>query len=387
MTGRGRLEVDGGGHRHTKRADDRPRAGRKTYPQRTSRVAAGNRVRRAFGAHPSKLPQSWISTATAKRCRLQRTGVLIFEQSTNSACIVMQSSGKTRSQPDSTCVGGEGRCEVKNLDAGGSRQRSRRHRRPLDSSVTGDNHRQRPHCVLISHGQLFADRRLRRDFPIDRRPNDKLTSAGVVDIAAIAIRAAYSADRTPILRRPTRRASDIGRHLQQSGATDAGQVRGEQSLVDYIKETTSPRPRCTRACRRAEDRLQSAGWDHAEEQQAGRAYAATLWPARMRWYRIAGRSSRWSQVTENVDPAKILANAPGERNEPARIRRPGRRQRNAISVGAMLPRARTLHQGRRQRDIAPQDGRDPGSGRAVCLQLQRDGPEDQMGALMDAKGS
>ncbi len=91
-----------------------------------------------------------------------------------------------------------------------------------------------------------------------------------------------------------------------------------------------------------------------------------------------------SKLTGNVDPAKILEFAPGEiRNLPG-YEGAAEGSPSELSGFDAITGRRHLHQGRRQARHRPEDRRHPRQDGLYVLQLNADGLEDQLGALMDA---
>ena len=225
---------------------------------------------------------------------------------------------------------------------------------------------------------MFADRRLRPRFLIDRRPNDTLTSGRRYRHCGdrnryrpIRLRighqgrAVHLASRRPPNRRP-RPAKPHRRRRRRP------RVRTRRSSTTS-RRTASPKPRCTGAIparRRSTCRSRPGGQD-AGNRTPEWAYGAILSSDPAMAQDPPTIIALVSRLTGNVDPAKILEFAPGEiknlpgyegaeRGQPEHPRRVRRD-----------PDRRHLHQGRRQACHRPEDRGDPGPGRAVCAAAQR----------------
>ena len=224
---------------------------------------------------------------------------------------------------------------------------------------------------------VFADRRLRARFQIDRRPNDKSVRAGVIAIAAIAIGIGLAGCGSDTKSEPTREG-DVQRARRPRPAkprrTSPTQAAGpNKTIVDYIKENGIIEAPVNRGDPGSPtiDLPFPPGWEDAGPRTPEWAYGAIVFSDPAMAQDPPTIIALVSKLTGNVDPAKILEFAPGEiKNLPGYE---GAATGSPSTLGGFDATAdrRHLHQGRRQARHRAEDRRDPGPGRAVRPAAQR----------------
>ena len=218
---------------------------------------------------------------------------------------------------------------------------------------------------------MFADRRLRPRFQIDRRPNDTRTSGQ---------RYCHFGDRNRY--RPIRLR--IG-HQDRAVHLEAG---ANKTIVDYIKENGIVESPVHRGDPGAPtiDLPFPPGWEDAGNRTPKWAYGAIVSTDPAMAQDPPTIIALVSKLTGDVDPAKILEYAPGEiKNLPgydgATDGQPSTLGGfDATQIGGTYTRDGV------KRAIAQKTVVIPGQDALYVLQLNADGTEDQMLALMDATG-
>jgi hypothetical protein len=220
----------------------------------------------------------------------------------------------------------------------------------------------------------------------------RLLRAGVIAVAAIAIGIGLSGcgsdtKSEPSTSKQTSTASSTT--TSKAAPTSSAQASGpNKTIVDYIKEngiTESPVHRGDPGSPTITLPF-PPGWEDAGSRTPGWAYAAIVSNDPAMAQDPPTIISLVSKLTGNVDPAKILEYAQGEiKNLPGYDGAQGG-QPNTLGGFDATQIGGTYTKDGVKRAIAQKTVVIPGQDALFVLQLNADGTEDQMGALMDATG-
>jgi hypothetical protein len=217
--------------------------------------------------------------------------------------------------------------------------------------------------------------------------------AGVVAIAAIAISVGLSGCGSDTKSAPStskQASSESATSTSKAAApTTSAQAAGpNKTIVDYIKEnniTETPVHKGDPGSPTINLPL-PPGWEDAGTRTPDWAYAAIVATDPAMAQDPPTIIALFSKLTGNVDPAKILQNAPGEiKNLPGYD---GAGDGSASTLGGFdaTQIGGTYTKDGVKRAIAQKTVVIPGHDGLYVLQLNADGTEDQMGSLMDATG-
>jgi Probable lipoprotein LpqN len=217
--------------------------------------------------------------------------------------------------------------------------------------------------------------------------------AGVVAIAAIAISVGLSGCGSHTTSAPStskQASSESATSTSKAAApTTSAQAAGpNKTIVDYIKEnniTETPVHKGDPGSPTINLPL-PPGWEDAGTRTPDWAYAAIVATDPAMAQDPPTIIALFSKLTGNVDPAKILQNAPGEiKNLPGYD---GAADGSASTLGGFdaTQIGGTYTKDGVKRAIAQKTVVIPGHDGLYVLQLNADGTEDQMGSLMDATG-
>ena len=216
--------------------------------------------------------------------------------------------------------------------------------------------------------------------------------AGVIAVAAIAIGIGLSGcgsdtKSEPSASKQTSTASSTT--TSNAAPTSSAQASGpNKTIVDYIKEsgiTESPVHRGDPGSPTITLPF-PPGWEDAGSRTPEWAYGATVSNDPAMAQDPPTIIALVSKLTGNVDPAKILEYAPGEiKNLPGYDGAQGGQPSTLGGFDATQIGGTYTNNGVK-RAIAQKTVVIPGQDALFVLQLNADGTEDQMGALMDATG-
>ena len=219
--------------------------------------------------------------------------------------------------------------------------------------------------------------------------------AGVVAIAAIAIGIGLSGcgsdtKSEPSTSKPTSAASSSATSSKAPATSKAPAAAGpNKTIVDYIKEnniTEAPVHRGD-AGSPTIDLPFPPGWEDAGSRTPEWAYGAIVSNDPAMAQDPPTIIALVSKLSGNVDPAKILEFAPGEiKNLPGYDGAGGGSPSTLAGFDATQIGGTYMKDGVK-RAIAQKTVVIPGQDALFVLQLNADGTEDQMGALMDATGA
>jgi hypothetical protein len=216
--------------------------------------------------------------------------------------------------------------------------------------------------------------------------------AGVIAISAIAIGIGLSGCGSGTKTEPStsKQTSTSSSTTTSSAApTKTPQSAGpNKTIVDYIKEAGIVEAPVHRGDPGSPtiDLPLPPGWEDAGSRTPEWAYGAILFSDPAMAQDPPTIISLVSKLTGNVDPAKILEYAPGEiKNLPGYD---GAAEGSASTLGGFdaTQIGGTYTKDGVKRAIAQKTVVIPGQDGLYVLQLNADGTEDQMGALMDATG-
>jgi hypothetical protein len=217
--------------------------------------------------------------------------------------------------------------------------------------------------------------------------------AGVVAVAAIAVGIGLSGcgsdtKSEPSTSKATSSASSTTSSSKAAPTSSAQAAGPNKTIVDYIKENgivESPVHRGD-AGSPTIDLPFPPGWEDAGNRTPEWAYAAILSTDPAFAQDPPTIIALVSKLAGNVDPAKVLEFAPGEiRNLPGYE---GATEGSPSSLGGFdaTQVGGTYTKNGAKRAIAQKTVVIPGQDGLFVLQLNADGTEDQMGALMEATG-
>ena len=214
--------------------------------------------------------------------------------------------------------------------------------------------------------------------------------AGVIAIAAIAIGIGLSGCGSDTKSEPTtskETSADASATTSKAAPSTSAQASGpNKTIVDYIKEngiTETPVHRGDPGSPTI-DLPFPPGWADAGNRTPEWAYGAILATEPAMAQGPPTIIALVSKLTGNVDPAKILEYAPGEiKNLPGYE---GAKEGSPSALGGFdaTQIGGIYTKGGVKRAIAQKTVVIPGQDGLYVLQLNADGTEDQMGALMDA---
>jgi hypothetical protein len=231
---------------------------------------------------------------------------------------------------------------------------------------------------------VFADRRLRPRFPIDRRPNDTLTSGRRCchcghrnRFRPFRLRIGYQV-RADHLEGDDQRSS-IG-HNQQSRAGS------NKTIVDYIKENGIVEAPVHRGDPGSPtiDLPFPPGWEDAGNRTPEWAYGAIVFSDPAMAQDPPTIIALVSKLTGNVDPAKVLEFAAGEIKNLPGYEGATEGSPSTLSGFDATQIGGTYTKDGVKRAIAQKTVVIPGQDGLYVLQLNADGTEEQMPQLMDA---
>jgi len=217
--------------------------------------------------------------------------------------------------------------------------------------------------------------------------------AGVVAVAAIAIGVGLSGCGSHTTTAPsssTQASSASPSATSKAAPTTSAQASGpNKTIVDYIKEnniTETPVHKGDAGSPTINLPL-PPGWADAGTRTPDWAYAAIVDSDPAMAQDPPTVIALVSKLTGNVDPAKVLENAPGEiRNLPG-YDGPAAGSPSTLGGFDATQIGGTYTKDGAKRAIAQKTVVIPGQDGLFVLQLNADGLEDQMGALMDATGA
>jgi hypothetical protein len=216
--------------------------------------------------------------------------------------------------------------------------------------------------------------------------------AGVVAIAAIAISVGLSGCGSDTKSAPStsKQASSASAATSSKAApTTPAQAAGpNKTIVDYIKENNITETAVHKGDAGAPsiDLPFPPGWDNAGTRTPDWAYAAIVASDPAMAQDPPTIIALVSKLTGNVDPAKILENAPGEIKNLPGYDGPGDGSASTLGGFDATQIGGTYTKDGVKRAIAQKTVVIPGQDGLYVLQLNADGTEDQMGTLMDATG-
>jgi hypothetical protein len=214
--------------------------------------------------------------------------------------------------------------------------------------------------------------------------------AGVIAVAAIAVGIALSGCGSDTKTEPTaakQASAESSTATSKAAPSTPAQAAGpNKTIVDYIKENNineTPVHRGDQASPTINLPL-PPGWEDAGNRTPQWAYSAILSSDPAMAQDPPSVIALVSKLTGNVDPAQILAFAPGEiKNLPGYEGTP---DGSPTSLGGFdaTQIGGTYTKDGVKRAIAQKTVVIPGQDGLYVLQLNADGTEDQVGALMDA---
>jgi Probable lipoprotein LpqN len=214
--------------------------------------------------------------------------------------------------------------------------------------------------------------------------------ASVVAVAAIAVGIALSGCGSDTKTEPTpskQTSTESSATASKAAPTTSAQATGpNKTIVDPIKENNINATPVHRGDPGSPtiNLPYPPGWEDAGSRTPGWAYAAILSSDPAMAQNPPTVIALVSKLTGNVDPAQILAFAPGEiKNLPGYE---GATEGNPSSLGGFdaTQIGGTYTKDGVKRAIAQKTVVIPGQDGLYVLQLNADGTEDQMGPLMDA---
>jgi hypothetical protein len=216
--------------------------------------------------------------------------------------------------------------------------------------------------------------------------------AGVVAIAAIAIGVGLSGCGSHTNSAPStskQASSASAAPTSKAAPTTPAQASGpNKTIVDYIKEnniTETPVHKGD-AGSPTIDLPFPPGWEDAGTRTPDWAYGAMMTSDPAMAQDPPTIITLVSKLTGNVDPAIVLANAPGEIKNLPGYDGPGDGSPSTLGGFDATQIGGTYTKDGVKRAIAQKTVVIPGQGGLFVLQLNADGTEDQMGPLMDATG-
>jgi Probable lipoprotein LpqN len=216
--------------------------------------------------------------------------------------------------------------------------------------------------------------------------------AGVVAIAAIAISVGLSGCGSDTKSAPSTSAqasSESATTSKAAAPTTSAQAAGpNKTIVDYIKEnniTETPVHKGDPGSPTINLPL-PPGWGDAGTRTPDWAYAAIVASDPAMAQDPPTIIALFSKLTGNVDPAKILQNAPGEIKNLPGYDGAGDGSPSTLGGFDATQIGGTYTKDGVKRAIAQKTVVIPGHDGLYVLQLNADGTEDQMGSLMDATG-
>ncbi|MDT7762787.1 MAG: hypothetical protein QOC63_2207 [Mycobacterium sp.] len=215
--------------------------------------------------------------------------------------------------------------------------------------------------------------------------------AGVVAIAAIAISIGLSGCGSDTKSAPStsKQASSAPASTSKAAPTTPAQAAGpNKTIVDYIKENNITETAVHKGDAGAPtiDLPSPPGWEDAGTRTPEWAYAAIVDSDPAMAQNPPTIIVLVSKLTGNVDPAKILENAPGEIKNLPGYDGPGDGSASTLGGFDATQIGGTYTKDGAKHAIAQKTVVVPGKDGLFVLQLNADGTEDQMGALMDATG-
>jgi hypothetical protein len=213
--------------------------------------------------------------------------------------------------------------------------------------------------------------------------------AGVIAIAAIAVGIGLSGCGSDTKSAPStsQASTESPATISKAAPSTSAQAAGpNKTIVDYIKENGIVETPVHRGDPGSPtiDLPSPPGWVDAGERTPEWAYREILATDPAMAQDPPTIIALVSKLTGNVDPAKILEYAPGEiKNLPGYD---GATEGNPSTLGGFdaTQIGGTYTRGDAKRAIAQKTVVIPGQDGLYVLQLNADGTEDQMGALMDA---
>jgi Probable lipoprotein LpqN len=214
--------------------------------------------------------------------------------------------------------------------------------------------------------------------------------AGVTAVVAIAVGIGLSGCGSDTKTEPTaskETSTESSTTTSKAAPTTSAQATGpNKTIVDYIKENNINATPVHRGDPGSPtiNLPYPPGWEDAGSRTPRWAYAAILSSDPAMAQNPPTVIALVSKLTGNVDPAQILAFAPGEiKNLPGYE---GATEGNPSSLGGFdaTKIGGTYTKDGMKRAIAQKTVVIPGQDGLYVLQLNADGTEDQMGALMDA---
>jgi hypothetical protein len=216
--------------------------------------------------------------------------------------------------------------------------------------------------------------------------------AGVVAIAAIAISVGLSGCGSDTKSAPStskQASSESATTSKAAAPTTSAQAAGpNKTIVDYIKEnniTETPVHKGDPGSPTINLPL-PPGWQDAGTRTPDWAYAAIAASDPAMAQDPPTIIALFSKLTGNVDPAKILQNAPGEIKNLPGYDGAGDGSPSTLGGFDATQIGGTYTKDGVKRAIAQKTVVIPGHDGLYVLQLNADGTEDQMGSLMDATG-
>jgi Probable lipoprotein LpqN len=216
--------------------------------------------------------------------------------------------------------------------------------------------------------------------------------AGAIAIAAIAIGIGLSGCGSDTKSAPStskQTSTSASATISKAAPTTSAQAAGpNKTIVDYIKENGIVEAPVHRGDQGAPtiNLPFPPGWQDAGNRTPAWAYGAILLSDPAVAQDPPTIIALVSKLTGNVDPAKILEYAPGEiKNLPGYD---GANEGSSSTLGGFDAThiGGTYTKDGAKRAIAQKTVVIPGQDGLYVLQLNADGTEDQMGALMDATG-
>ena len=214
--------------------------------------------------------------------------------------------------------------------------------------------------------------------------------AGVIAVAAIAVGIGLSGCGSDTKTEPTaskQTSAESSTTASKAAPSTPAQAAGpNKTIVDYIKENNINETPVHRGDPGSPtiNLPFPPGWEDAGDRTPGWAYSAILSSDPAMAQDPPTVIALVSKLTGNVDPAQILAFAPGElKNLPGYE---GAADGSPTSLGGFdaTQIGGTYTRDGVKRAIAQKTVVIPGQDGLYVLQLNADGTEDQMGALMDA---